>query len=207
VGTTLAPADLTRFFTALALRLPCPVRLVLTGGSESLLLGGRRPTGDIDFGVALAPPHAKRWDEVETAILAAASEAGVAVQYSTDIDRWSSIAVPVKHQKTRAHRRVGRLSVHLLDPRCWAVYKLARYLDADVDDLRHVLGRKRPPPASLARICGESLRGSPRSSQLLSFRRHVEHFFTTHGQAVWGKAFEPARAIRAFHRAARIGRS
>lgn len=167
-----------------------------------MLLGGTRPTGDIDFGVVLADEE--RWPGIEADIRAAADEAGVVVQYSTDIDRWSSVAIPAARRRTRPYRRIGKLSVHLLDPGCWAVYKLARYLDADVDDLRSVLRRERLLPLSIARLCGESLRGSPRSTRLFPFRRHVEHFFAAHGPAVWGRRFDPERAIAAFHRAARI---
>jgi hypothetical protein len=38
----------------------------------------------------------------------------------------------------------------------------------------------------------------------MAFRRHVEHFFATHGAAVWGKRFDATRAVAAFHRAAKI---
>lgn len=173
---------------------------MLTGGAEAMLLGGVRPTGDVDFGVAVSGDPAP----IERAIDAAAAETGVTVQYSTDIDRWSSVAIPPARLRTRPYRRIGRLSVHLLHPCCWAVYKLARYLDSDVDDLRAVLRRERPSPTALARLCGESLRASPRSSHLFAFRRHVEHFFATHGRFVWGRRFAPDRAICAFHRAAGI---
>lgn len=166
------------------------------------MLGGTRPTGDVDFGLATSGSL----PAVERAIGEAARACGLAVQYSTDIDRWSSVAIPPARMRTRPHRRIGRLSVHLLDPKCWAVYKLARYLDTDVDDLLVVLRRERPSAAALARLCGESLRTSPRSTHLFSFRRHVEHFFETHGPAVWGHGFDPSRAIAGFHRAARIDR-
>jgi hypothetical protein len=165
-----------------------------------MVLGGSRPTGDIDFGLTTEGPVA----EVETAIAAAAREVRVVVQYSTDIDRWSQVALPPSRMRTRPHRRIGRLSVHLLAPACWAVYKLARYLDADVEDIRAVLRREHVSPTGLARLCGESLRASPRSPHLFTFRRHVEHFFAAHGRAVWGARFDAARAVAAFHRAARI---
>lgn len=197
----LTRADLRRFFDALAERLPCRVRLVLTGGGAALLLGGSRPTGDIDFGIVTAGSL----DLVERAIEAAVSQTGTVVQYSTDIDRWSSVTIPPARFRTRPFRRIGRLSVHLLDPKCWAVYKLARYLDSDVDDLIAVLRRARPSPTALARLCGESLRASPRSPQLFNFRRQVEHFFRTHASAVWGPRFTADEALRAFARASRIG--
>jgi hypothetical protein len=200
----LTRVDLRRFLGALAARLPCPLTVVLTGGVEAMLLGGRRPTGDIDFWVVLAAARAGRWSDVERAIGEAAAVAGVPVQYSTDIDRWSQIAVPTARRRTRLLRRHGRLSVHLLDPACWAVYKLARYLESDVEDLRAVLRRQRVPAARVARLCGESLRSSPRSAQLFLFRRQVEHFLRAHGTAVWGARFDPRAAIGTFHRAAGI---
>ena len=196
--------DLTRFFAALAARVPCRVTLVLTGGGEAMLLGGRRPTGDLDFGLSVAARDRHRWPDVETAVAAATAETGVAVQFSDDIDRWSSVSVPPAIRGSRRLRTVGRLSVCLLDPACWAVYKLARYLDADVEDLVAVLRHAHVPWSRLARFCGVALRSSPRSTQLILFRRQVEHFFRLQGATVWGKRFDAERAVRAFQRAARI---
>jgi hypothetical protein len=68
----LTRADLGRFLSALSRRLPCPAALVLTGGGEALLLGGTRPTGDVDFGLALAPGRGRHLAAVEAAIAEAA---------------------------------------------------------------------------------------------------------------------------------------
>lgn len=200
----LSRADLRKFFSALARRLPCRVKLVLTGGSEAMVLGGRRPTGDIDFGLVVPGGRQGSWPEIEAAVAAAAREAGVAVQYSTDIDRWSPVAIPSGKLKTRPHRRIGPLTVHILDPYCWAVYKLARYLDSDIEDLLAVLRRQKVSSRGLARLCGRSLRFSPRSTHLFLFRRQVEHFFREHGTEVWGKKFDGEPTIAVFHRAAGI---
>lgn len=202
--TALKRADLSKFFAALARRLPSPALLILTGGSEAMLLGGRRPTGDIDFGLVVSNRHSATLSEIEAAIAAAARDTKVNVQYSTDIDRWSLVAIPKGMIKTRYHKRLGQLSIHLLDPRCWAVYKLARYLDSDIEDLLAVLKRQKVSWTGLARLCGECLRSSPRSTRLFLFRRQVEHFFREHGKKVWGRRFETRRAIAAFHRAAKI---
>jgi hypothetical protein len=200
----LAPADLDRFLRNLSRRLPCPVRLVLTGGGEAMLLGGIRPTGDLDFALVVAARFEVHWPGVEAAVAAARDETGIAVQYATDIDRWSSVSIPAAQRRTRVFRRIGRLSVHLVEPACWAVYKLTRYLDSDVEDLRAVLRRQRVSWRRLARLCGESLRTSPRSTQLRLFRQQVDHFFRTHGGGVWGATFEPERAVGLFRRAAGI---
>lgn len=197
----LTRADLDRFLRALARELPCAATIVLTGGCEAMLLGGARPTGDVDF--ELVPPgDPGRTALVERAVAAAAAQTGVTVQWSTEIDRWSPVSVPPRYRRSRPHRRIGSLHVRLLDPACWAVYKLARYLEADVDDLRAVLRREGVSPRRLARVCGEALRASPRSTALFQFRRQVEDFFERHGNAVWGRRFEAAAAVAAFRRAA-----
>lgn len=200
----LKRSDLKKFFTALARRLPCPVKLVLTEGSEAMLLGGKRPTGDVDFGLVVATRSQGLWPEIEAAVAAAAREASVAVQYSSDIDRWSPIAIPSQKLRTQRYRRIGRLTIHLLDPNCWAIYKLARYLDSDIEDLTAVLARQKVSGLGLARLCGECLRSSPRSTHLFLFRQQVEHFLREHGARVWGKRFDIDRAIAVFHRAAKI---
>jgi hypothetical protein len=128
----------------------------------------------------------------------------VTVQYSTDIDRWSSITMPNYHRHTRLHRRFGRVSVHLLEPGYWAVPKLARYLDTDTADIETILRAQGVHPETLARLCGRALRASPRSTAQFSFRQHVEHFFRIHGPAVWGSSFDAEAAVRTFQRAAGI---
>lgn len=196
-----------RFFEALAERVPGRVKLILTGGAEGLLLGSTRPTGDIDFGVVLIPTasdHEQQWTGVEAAIAAAARVARVIVQYSADIDRWSSITMPNYQRHTRLYRRLGRVSVHLLESAYWAVPKLAWYLDSDAADLAAVLGAQGVKPEGLARLCGRALRASPRSTALFAFRQHVEHFLRAHGPRVWGSDFDAEAAVHAFHRAARI---
>lgn len=200
----LTHADLGKFFTVLARRLPCPVKLIITGGIEAMLLGGTRPTGDIDFGLVVSKQQSKYMSEIEAELGAAAKQVSVAVQYSTDLDRWSPVAIPGKKFKTLPYKHLGKLTVDLLDPRCWAVYKLARYLDSDVTDLAQVLKRQKVSWLGLAQLCGECLRSSPRSPQLLLFRKQVEHFFREHGPTVWGKKFDSERAVTVFHRAAKI---
>jgi hypothetical protein len=203
----LSPEALDTFFEALAVRVPCRVRIIVTGGAEALLLGSSRPTMDLDFGLSLAASHTaseSAWTNVEAAVADASETAQVMVQYSEDIDRWSLIAMPGYERHTRPHKRYGRVTVHLLEPAYWAVQKLTRYVKSDIMDLQSVLGGQDVAPLQLARVCGRSLRASPRSTALFTFRQHVEHFFRTYGTTVWGAAFDAEPAVRAFHRAAGI---
>lgn len=205
MAAALSKADLDAFFVALSERLPCATKLVLTGGGEAMLLGGSRPTADVDFALRVPTRFSRHWSEVEAAVKAAAAEAGVTVQYSEDIDRWSPISIPQRRRKTRPWRSLPRLSVHLLDPACWAVYKLARYLDSDVEDLKAVLRKQRVPCLPLVRLCGQALRSSPRSPLLFAFRRQVEHFLRDHGSGIWGRGFDSEKAIATFRMAGGIG--
>lgn len=200
-------ASLDRFFEELARRVPGPVKVILTGGAEALLLGSSRPTADIDFGITLTAPgegEERAWRAVEAAIAEASRAAGVAVQYSTDIDRWSMVAMPNYRRHTRPYQRYGRVTVHLLEPAYWAVPKLARYLDTDRSDLQEVLRTQGVQPQQLARVCGRALRASPRSTALFLFRQHVEDFLKTHGAGIWGDEFDAEAAVGIFHRAAGI---
>jgi hypothetical protein len=202
-----SPADLDRFFGALAAHVPGSVKVILTGGAAALLMGATRPTGDLDFGVTLIAPRETQerdWTAVEAAIAAASRLTGMTAQYSADIDRWSSITMPNYQRHTRLYQRFGRVRVHLLEPIYWAVPKLARYLDTDAEDIEAVLHAEGVGPEPLARLCGRALRASPRSSAQFSFRQHVEHFFRAHGPAVWGSSFDAEAAVRAFRRAVGI---
>jgi hypothetical protein len=204
---SLTARDLDRFLKALAARIPVRARIIVTRGIEARILGGTRPTADIDFGLVLRPADEHAYPELEEVVRTVAEELSVVVQFSSDIDRWSSIAIPPRRFRTRPYRRIGRLSVHLLDPVCWAVYKLARYRESDIDDLVAVLKREKVAPLRLATLCGAGLRSSPRSTALHSFRKQVEHFFRKHGPVVWGHRFDPDHAIGRFHRDAGITRN
>ena len=177
--------------------------MTLTGGGEAMLLGGSRATGDVDFQLVVPARHRGRWSEVEAAVATAAEAVGVAVQFSDDIDRWSSISIPASRRRTRPLWRIGRLTVRLLEPSCWAVYKLARYLQQDQEDLVAVLRREAVSATVFARLCGVCLRTSPRSTQLALFRRQVEHFFRAFGVRIWGVRFDPEPVIDVFLRAAK----
>jgi hypothetical protein len=205
--TALSLAALETFFEELAQRVSSPVKIILTGGAEALLLGSARPTADIDFGIALmarGKAGERSWTDVEAAIAEASRAAEVVIQYSADIDRWSSIGMPNYRRHTRFYRRYGRVTVHLLEPAYWAVPKLARYLDTDRLDLQVVLHTQGVHPELLARVCGRALRASPRSTALFLFRQQVEDFLRTHGVTVWGSDFDAEAAIGLFHQAAGI---
>lgn len=201
----LTSSQLNGFFRHLSEKLPFPIKIFLTGGAEALLIGSSRPTKDIDFGVQISFEKGggeTRWRLTEEAILEASADRKMMVQYSQEIDRWSSIAIPGYRRRARRFARFGKLDLMLLDPTDWAVPKLTRYLDSDIFDLISVLKKQKIPPQDLAKRCGNALKKSPRSSALFLFRRQVEHFFMEHGKQIWGKGFHPEASLKLFHQMA-----
>jgi len=197
--------QIRRFFRAFSRRIEFPVTVLLTGAAAGALLGSSRPSLDVDFAVVLRHRRGRRaWDAVEAAASGAARDTGIAANFAADISRWSLISFLDYARHTRAYARFGRVEVRLLEPAYWAIGKLARYLDPDVRDLTGVLRAQRVAAEPLARLWGRALRASPGSSACGAFRRQVEHFFATHGRAIWGASFDPPRAVAIFHRAARI---
>lgn len=200
---------LNHFFTAFARvyaqRVSAPLTVIVTGATAGLVMGSVRPSLDVDFAVILPRRPARRaWEAVEVAAREAAHRTGLAAQFAEDIGRWSMISFLDYARHTRLHQRFGVVEVRLLDPAYWAIGKLARSLDSDIRDLVQVLRRQRVAPDPLARLWGRALRASPRSTACGQFRRQVEHFFERHGRTVWGRRFDPARAIVIFHRAAGV---
>ena len=198
-----------RFFRILAKEFDQPATVILTGAAAGSLLGHIRTSRDIDFAVRVARPGEDTWERLASAIDRARQRVGIEVNYAEDIDRWSSVTLLDYRRHTTAYRRFGALQVQVLDPIYWAIGKLGRYLEIDVNDLVAVLRHHRVPahrvPAHRAvEVWGSALRSSPKSAALFQFRRQVEHFLRTYGKTVWGRAFDPEAAVRRFHRAAGI---
>lgn len=201
----MTPQQIARFFTVMARSLDAPATVLVTGAAAGTLMGAGRPSLDVDFAMVLPWGWTTvAWSRVEQAVQQATRQTGIAAQFAEDISRWSMISFLDYRRHTRLYRRFGRLEVRILGPAYWAIGKLTRYLDLDVQDLIRVLRRARLAPEPLARLWGRALKASPRSDACWSFRRHVETFFHRHGPAVWGRAFDPSRALAAFHRAAGI---
>ncbi|MBI4227333.1 MAG: hypothetical protein HY600_03545 [Candidatus Omnitrophica bacterium] len=201
----MTPRQIARFFTVLAGSLATPVTILLTGAAAGTLMGAGRPSNDVDFAVVLARPRgSSAWAAFEQAVQEATRQTTIAAQFAEDISRWSMISFLDYRRHTRPYRRFRSVEVRVLEPAYWAIGKLARAWRPDLDDLVRVLRRARLAPSPLARLWGRALKASPRSDACWQFRRHVEDFFHEHGRGIWGRAFDPTRAIAAFHRAAGI---
>lgn len=184
----------------LAQELDAPARIILTGAAAGSLWGHVRPSLDIDFAIALVRRGRARWTALEGAVERTIALTGIRANYAEDIDRWGAIVLLDWRHHTVPYRTFGALQVRLLDPAYWSIGKLSRYLDSDVQDLVAVLTRQKVDATRLIRLWAQALRASPRSAACTQFRRQAEHFLRAYGRTIWGRGFDPERAIQRFSR-------
>lgn len=196
--------EIDRFFRVLATQLDQPVKIILTGAAAGNLWGHLRPSMDIDFAVELSGRQG-RWHDVEEAVTRTTKLTGIPAQYTQDLDRWGQISLLDYRQHTTRYKQFGVVAVHTLNPAYWAIGKLTRYLDPDIQDLVDVLPRKKIPAVRLVAVWGEAVKKSPASTACLEFKQHVEHFLKEYGRKIWGRAFEVQSAVQAFYKSAGIG--
>lgn len=177
------------------------VKIILTGAAAGALMGGSRPSVDIDFAVDCGKGYFKEFEE---AIKLASGITGIAANFSEDIDRWSQITFLDYRNHTRLYKAFGAIEVVILSGDYWSIGKITRYLDSDVDDLVKVLKSNKVPAPALARLWGRALSKSPRSTASFIFKKHVEHFFKTYGISIWGKDFGHNKCLSAFYKASGI---
>ncbi len=195
--------DVHGFFEHVARRFSHPLTVLITGGAAAIVFGVSRATEDIDFEVAIAVPPSKSqeaWIELERVLNEVQQRTGIAPEFSEDIDRWSSIALPFK--KSKRVWKLGRIDIRVLDPLLWSVGKLARYLSTDESDVATVFKKLKPPALSVARLWGQALGRSPASSAQTLFRNHVRSFLDKYAASIWGKTIAPDRLFDIFLRAA-----
>ncbi len=197
----MTPRTIEKFFRVLAREYDAAATIIVTGAAAGSLFGHIRPSQDIDFGVVLG--HSTiQWERFQEAVTRTVQQTGIQVNFTEDIDRWNSIVLLDYRRHTMPYRRFGRLAVRLLAPAHWAIGKLTRYFDLDVDDLVRVLRRTHVPVVSTVRLWGKALRESPRSTAVIQFRNQVEHFLKTYGRQVWGPRFDAEAALAQFYHAA-----
>lgn len=172
------------------------IKIFLTGAAAGSLLGGARPSLDIDFALTC---DKKDFIDAQNAIERTSAVSGIPVNFSEDIDRWSQITFLDYKRHAMPYKRFGKVLVVILEPVYWSIGKIARYLDPDVDDLVRVFKKQRVPALKLAKLWGKALAKSPRSSASFGFKTHVEHFFRTYGRVIWGNEFSPDKHILVFY--------
>lgn len=197
--------DVDDFFKEVDRRIDFRLQVILTGGAAGVLFGMKRATFDIDFEVHLLKGKVKgNWDALQRALERASQSTKITPQYAEDIDRWSSIALPVK--KSQAYKRIGKIDVRILEPSLWAIGKLARYLSSDIADLVHVLKSQTKNGEACARVWGKAIAVSPPSAAQSTFKRQVDHFFDRYAKTIWGKKANPEKLKSIFLKTARRSR-
>ena len=191
-------AQIDRFFHELSKKWKFNTRILLLGGAEALILGGTRPTLDVDFEVQFRARGAS-WEEFGGAVQEVSAKTGIGVQYAESVERWSQVTFLDYRRHTRPVKRFGTIEVRILQPVYWSIGKIARYWEQDIKDLVSVFHREKPDPLKLAEIWALALRRSPRSTQLALVRRQALHFFRTFGKRIWGSRYRPERIERLFH--------
>lgn len=174
------------------------IKVILTGAAAGILLGGNRPSMDIDFAISA---DRKYLDLIEEAIKKASDITGIPANFSEDIDRWSQITFLDYKKHIVPYKSFGLIEVAILSPLYWSIGKITRYLDPDVDDLVKVLKNNPVSAVELAKLWGKALKKSPRSAASFLFKTHVEHFFKTYGFIIWGKRFNQNKYLQAFYNA------
>lgn len=191
---------INRFFKVLSKELRQETRVVLTGAAAGNLLGEVRPSSDIDFAVCLNRSNPKSWEEVDRAIRKTVQITGVNANYAEDIDRWGLISLMDYLKHTLPYRQFGLIKVEILAPAYWSIGKMTRYLAPDIRDMIRVFKRQKIPYFELVKIWGIALKKSPKSTALFQFRKQAEDFLKRYGRLVWGRKFDPEKAMLAFHK-------
>ena len=187
------------YFKILGRLYPKYCRVILTGAAAGALYGRVRGTLDVDF-----EARPRDWKRFAAAVEEASARTGIVAQYAEDIDRWSSITLMDYDKRTYIYKRIGPIELCLMEPSYWAIGKLSRYLDSDIQDMTRVFRKTRTKWQVLASVAGKALRKSPRSTACFSFRRQVEHFLKHSGRQAWGKGFDSSAAIALFRKSAGI---
>lgn len=190
-----------RYFKILSKAYPGRCRVILTGAAAGALYGRVRATMDIDFAAKTAD-----WERFSAAVRETGARTAIHAQFAEDIDRWSMITFMDYAKHTYVYKKIGGIEVRLMEPPYWAIGKLSRYLDSDVQDLVKVFKKTRTPWREVAVVAGFALKKSPKSNACFLFRRQVEDFLSHSGRKIWGSAFDLEEAIFLFQKSAGMGK-
>lgn len=190
----MTPELIDRFFLNLSCQLGQPATVILIGGAAALLLGGARPTEDIDFAIKGKGPA----DRLADAISTARNQTGVKTEYAEDIERWSMLTLLDYRKHTRFYKAFGSLRVEILEPEYWSIGKVGRYYDSDIEDMIVVFKNQKIKVDDLLSVWKKSLEKSPLSDELFHFKKHVIHFLNTYGVQIWGGKFYPVDILKKY---------
>ncbi|MCA9396968.1 MAG: hypothetical protein KC649_07330 [Candidatus Omnitrophica bacterium] len=186
--------QIERYFKELSEEYDKPCKVILSGAAAGALYGNVRPTSDVDFEL-----KTEDWEGFETAAKSVGKLMAIDAQYSEDIDKWSMITYLDYKNHTYLYKKFGNLEVHLMEPAYWAIGKLTRFLDSDIQDLIKVFKDASVSWKAVADVAGRALKASPKSTSCSLFKKQTEHFLTAFGKKIWGADYDSQKALEAFH--------
>ncbi len=183
------------FFRELDKALDRRATVILLGASAGSLMGHIRPSFDIDFEIRFLKLKADK-ASVHKKILETSRKAGVAVNFSENVDHWSMVSYLDYRKTALPYKEFGKLEVKLIAPEYWTIGKMARYYALDIRDMAAIIKRKKIRPEILVRLWRQALEASDLSLELGQFKNHTAHFLRTYGRKIWGKKFHPEMWIQ-----------
>lgn len=185
--------DIHQFFIELSEAYKNPVEIILIGGAASLLMGGSRPTMDIDFQIKLKDPS--DFEDLNKSMMDISQRLGIAIQFSENVERWSSLSLLDFEKHVKLYREFTNVKVFLPDPIYWSIGKIGRYLISDCQDMIAVFKKTQPDPYQLAEIWSKCIQQSPRSEQLFLVKKYMFDFFSQYAKKIW-KSPPPMEEIK-----------
>lgn len=188
MNRSLKRKDIDLFFKTLSKEWPYSAEILLVGASVALIIGGERPTLDIDFEVSVTSKTPKKLKNFAEKVREIAAKLEIEVQFSEDVDSWSQISFLDYNKHGRPYKKYGKIAVNILEPSYWSIGKVTRYWQRDIKDMELVFSKEKPDPVQLAKLWLRALRKSPASTALFGVKKQMSHFFKTSGPKIWKKA-------------------
>jgi hypothetical protein len=190
--------DADAYFKALSREVQTPLVLVVTGGIAASILADERSTDDIDF--AILRFVRKTLPDLDTLLQRLAKKRGILIQYSADIDRWSSVSFLDWKRHSRLYKRLGLLEVRILDPYYWSIGKITRGTERDLKDLVAVIRKQKLDWKKLTALWARALRKSPPSTALFNVRSQMENFLRSSKKRTFDRTYDRSLAVTYFQK-------
>lgn len=189
--------EIDNFFNKLSKHYPKPAEIIIIGGAAAAIMGGVRPTLDIDFEVALAEMPVESIAFMQS-IGKVEEDTGIKAQFAEDVDHWSEITLLDYRNKKKLYKTFGAINVWILEPEYWSIGKVGRFWDHDIQDMIAVFTNEQPQPEKLAQTWIRALRTSPLSSSIFPVKKQMIYFFETYGKKIWGNKFDKQKILGYF---------
>lgn len=199
MNRSLKLEDIDLFFETLSKEWRYSAAILLVGGAVALIMGGERPTLDIDFEVSITSKPGK-WEDFARKASEVKEKLGIGIQFSESAERWSQISFLDYGKHRRPYKKYGKITVNVLEPAYWSIGKVSRYWQRDIEDMQSVFLKEKPDPVQLAQLWLKALKDSPASTTLFGVKKQMRHFFETSGPKIWGKALPLVKILALFEK-------